>query len=42
MMANFYKYSRKKLDILMDEGKPLGKWSFMKKIEKTSEGCKSS
>ena len=29
MMANFYKYSRKKLDILMDEGKPLGgKWSF--------------
>ena len=29
IMANFYKYSRKKLDILMDEGKPLGgKWSF--------------
>ena len=29
MMANFYKYSRKKLDILMAEGKPLGgKWSF--------------
>ena len=29
MMASFYKYSRKKLDILMDEGKPLGgKWSF--------------
>ena len=29
MMANFYKYSRKKLNILMAEGKPLGgKWSF--------------
>ncbi len=29
MMANFYKYSRKKLDLLMEEGKPYGgKWSF--------------
>lgn len=30
----FYKYQRKKLDILMKDGKPIGKWSFDKENRK--------